>query len=199
MELAAYLPSKNMTIFICGLAVAAKTVSFIYKKYTEPGIIMDTMFFSDDSSKCRNHSNNPCELPDCPIRNIKKVLTYIESAKESLDVCMNFWTYHPLAKAAVHLNERNVQVRVITDSESNKNIHCQINFLEKEGIPVRRIDISDNMHHKFAIIDKKLVLTGSANWTSQAFFNNYENILVINKPDVLKSYSKEFERLWALD
>lgn len=53
------------------------------------------------------------------------------------------------------------------------------------------------MHHKFAIVDKKLLITGSANWTIQAFFGNCENIIVLNEPGLVKSFLQEYERLWS--
>jgi cardiolipin hydrolase len=52
------------------------------------------------------------------------------------------------------------------------------------------------MHHKFAIIDKKILITGSANWTLQAFFGNYENLIITNRHEFVNSYIHEFEKLW---
>jgi cardiolipin hydrolase len=34
-----------------------------------------------------------------------------------------------------------------------------------------------HMHHKFAIIDKIVLLTGSFNWTAQAVNGNQENLI----------------------
>jgi phosphatidylserine/phosphatidylglycerophosphate/cardiolipin synthase-like enzyme len=52
------------------------------------------------------------------------------------------------------------------------------------------------MHHKFAIIDSRLVLTGSYNWTRSAAAYNHENILVTGNKQVVNSFEKEFSRLW---
>lgn len=52
------------------------------------------------------------------------------------------------------------------------------------------------MHHKFAIIDDKLLITGSANWTAQAFFGNHDNVIITNEQTAIKSYKEEFEQLW---
>ena len=52
------------------------------------------------------------------------------------------------------------------------------------------------MHHKFAIVDRKVVVQGSANWTQQAFFGNSENIIVTNQIELVSAFINEFEKLW---
>lgn len=52
------------------------------------------------------------------------------------------------------------------------------------------------MHHKFAIIDKKLLLTGSLNWTTQAIQHNRENVLVLEDAEYVKLFLEEFEKIW---
>jgi mitochondrial cardiolipin hydrolase len=53
------------------------------------------------------------------------------------------------------------------------------------------------MHHKFAIIDSRLVLTGSYNWTRSAAEYNHENLLVTNSKQAIGQFEKEFNRLWT--
>ena len=52
------------------------------------------------------------------------------------------------------------------------------------------------MHHKFAIIDETVVVTGSFNWTSQAVKNNQENILFIENKGLAQQYLDEYNKLW---
>ncbi|XP_020136738.2 mitochondrial cardiolipin hydrolase isoform X3 [Microcebus murinus] len=48
-----------------------------------------------------------------------------------------------------------------------------------DGIQVRHDQDLGYMHHKFAIVDKKVLITGSLNWTTQAIQNNRENVLIM--------------------
>jgi hypothetical protein len=48
------------------------------------------------------------------------------------------------------------------------------------------------MHHKFAVVDDRLVLTGSFNWT---YNTNAENLIVSDDPAVVAGFRKEFARL----
>ena len=52
------------------------------------------------------------------------------------------------------------------------------------------------MHNKFAIIDNRILLTGSYNWTFSANHRNDENLMVIDDPDVIARYQNYFEKLW---
>jgi phosphatidylserine/phosphatidylglycerophosphate/cardiolipin synthase-like enzyme len=52
------------------------------------------------------------------------------------------------------------------------------------------------MHNKFAIIDNRLLLTGSYNWTASANNRNDENLMVIDDPEVIARYQNQFEKLW---
>lgn len=52
------------------------------------------------------------------------------------------------------------------------------------------------MHHKFAIVDGRTLITGSLNWTTQAIQNNRENVLVLEDAEYVKPFLEEFERIW---
>ena len=52
------------------------------------------------------------------------------------------------------------------------------------------------MHHKFCVVDKSVLLTGSYNWTKSAADRNQENLLVTEDPKMVKAYISEFENLW---
>ena len=52
------------------------------------------------------------------------------------------------------------------------------------------------MHNKFVIIDDKLLLTGSFNWSFSAVNKNWENIMITGNPDIVNPYIDNFEQLW---
>jgi phosphatidylserine/phosphatidylglycerophosphate/cardiolipin synthase-like enzyme len=53
------------------------------------------------------------------------------------------------------------------------------------------------MHHKFALLDNSVVLTGSYNWTFASEEENYDNVLILREPRLVGIYQAEFEALWA--
>ncbi len=55
----------------------------------------------------------------------------------------------------------------------------------------------DMLHHKFGLIDKQTVITGSHNWSMNANYNNDETLMVIRHPVVAAHYEREYERLFS--
>ena len=65
-----------------------------------------------------------------------------------------------------------------------------------EGIGTPRLARGDKLHHKFAVIDNKAVITGSFNWSPSAAHTNDETLLVIHSPQLAKHFTREMDRLW---
>lgn len=62
------------------------------------------------------------------------------------------------------------------------------------GVP--RMPPGDLLHHKFGIVDRQTVITGSHNWTDAANRGNDETVLVIQSSVIAAHYQREFERLY---
>jgi cardiolipin hydrolase len=52
------------------------------------------------------------------------------------------------------------------------------------------------MHHKYAILDERVLMTGSFNWTSSASSLNSENVIVTNDPFFVQAFQKNFQVMW---
>ena len=63
------------------------------------------------------------------------------------------------------------------------------------GVP--RMPPGDLLHHKFGIVDQKIVITGSHNWTEAANNGNDETVLVVHSPVIAAHYQREFDRLYT--
>lgn len=68
------------------------------------------------------------------------------------------------------------------------------NPIETVGIP--SLPPGDKLHHKFGVVDQRLVITGSHNWSAAANHTNDETVLIIENPVVAAHYDREFERLY---
>jgi phosphatidylserine/phosphatidylglycerophosphate/cardiolipin synthase-like enzyme len=54
----------------------------------------------------------------------------------------------------------------------------------------------DKLHHKFAVLDGREVITGSFNWSPSASFQNDETLLLIRSPLLARHFEAEMDRLW---
>lgn len=63
------------------------------------------------------------------------------------------------------------------------------------GVP--RLLPGDILHHKFGLVDDRLIITGSHNWSNVANVGNDETLLIIENPIVAAHFRREFDRLYA--
>jgi len=68
--------------------------------------------------------------------------------------------------------------------------------LQAQGIGTTRLVRGDKLHHKFAVIDNKTVITGSFNWSPAAAHTNDETLLVIHSPKLAAHFTREMNRMW---
>jgi len=66
------------------------------------------------------------------------------------------------------------------------------------GIKPKMKELDTLMHHKFVIIDKNILITGSINWTMSAFFGNFDSVFVTNEYAAVAPFVNEFERIWIM-
>jgi phosphatidylserine/phosphatidylglycerophosphate/cardiolipin synthase-like enzyme len=135
------------------------------------------------------------------------ILRELETAKQELLVAVYAFTSDDLANALVQAKKRGVAVQVVVDREFDRtNDNSKGKFLDAQKIPVRRLSGAPGkpgdkdpglMHQKFAIIDRRIVFSGSYNWTNSAENRNDENLLMFRDASPLaEEYRKTFFRLW---
>jgi len=65
-----------------------------------------------------------------------------------------------------------------------------------QGVGTPKLARGDKMHHKFAVIDGKTVITGSFNWSPAAAHANDEALLVVHSPVLAAHFTREMDRMW---
>lgn len=123
----------------------------------------------------------------------------ISSAQESIDVMVFSFTLPEVRHALIGAHGRGVNVRVLMDKQQAGNKYSVHEQLEAYGIPVVLDTSSGYMHNKVMIIDGKIVVTGSFNFSVNARDRNDENYVVINNELVAQEYLNRFEKLWRRD
>lgn len=70
--------------------------------------------------------------------------------------------------------------------------------LPTEFIGVPALPRGDKLHHKFALVDDSIVITGSHNWSPAANYNNDETVVIVQDPAIAAHYQRELDRLYAI-
>ena len=143
--------------------------------------------------KDKNETENRCYFSpgdDCE----NAIVSSIKNANHSVKICVFTISENVITNEIIAAKKRGVSVTIITDNDKLNDKGSDIRWLADEGV---RIDqSSSHMHHKFCIVDKEILLTGSYNWTKSAADRNQENLLVTVDPKMVKAYLNEFEKLW---
>lgn len=120
----------------------------------------------------------------------------MRGARQIVEICVFTITDDRITHEIMAAHRRGVTVRVISDDEKAEDRGSDIGRIAGAGVPVR-IDRSPfHMHHKFALFDRRSVVTGSFNWTRSASEYNHENLVVCADHTLIDRFGAEFERLW---
>ncbi|CAG4950908.1 unnamed protein product [Colias eurytheme] len=118
--------------------------------------INDVILFSDDLVRhtIRVPPNKDVTICESRELNCFKLIKYIKSARETLDVCMYLITSSEIAEQIIRLGQKHVLVRIVVDSDMAFTPPSQIKKLKEYSfIQVQMNKKSILMHHKFCIID----------------------------------------------
>ncbi len=133
------------------------------------------------------------------------IIQELQRAETEILVAVYAFTSSEIAWALVQAKQRGINVRVLVDRKFDRESkYSKGSFLKKQGLKVRRtsgLSKGDKrrglMHQKFAVIDSRIVLTGSYNWTASAESINHENLLLFRDAGPLaEEYRQQFLRLW---
>ena len=123
------------------------------------------------------------------------IVDAINGAQKTVDIAIFNITQKDISKAIVAAHKRGVQVRVILDSSQAEGKYSSATFLANAGLSVWT-NLDQTIHHKYAIIDNKLLCTGSFNYSVSADLYNAENLLIIQgKPKLTRAFAMNFEGL----
>lgn len=125
-----------------------------------------------------------------------RIVQLFDSARRSADVCVFTVTDDRITEAIERAHRRGARIRVITDDDKQFDPGSDVERLAHAGIPVRVDRTAFHMHHKFALFDNALLLTGSYNWTRSAALNNEENFILTTEPRLFRPFAQLFEVLW---
>ena len=140
----------------------------------------------------------------------------ISEAKESIFMVMFKVGLRPYDKNSsvyqlvdelIDAHKREVKVKVILDQNipfekenidewqvDDKNAWCY-KMLKDAGIEIGYDDPNKYLHAKALVIDKEIVILGSANWTESALHKNFEANVLIKSKELAEELLKEFQEI----
>ncbi|MFD2969926.1 phospholipase D-like domain-containing protein [Sphingobacterium bambusae] len=114
-------------------------------------------------------------------------------AKQEILVAMAWFTDDDLFAILEDRLRQNVKISLII-SEQVDNEKLDFNALRRKGAEVIKVKNVGwgMMNQKFCVIDRKIAITGSYNWTINAKNNNHETVVVTNFPKTVEELVHTF-------
>lgn len=115
-----------------------------------------------------------------------KLISLFDNAQHHINVSIAQLTFKDASRALIRAHQRGVKVEVFTQLSDDA-----VKLLLKEGMDVK---LGHNLHHKFALIDNKILLNGSPNWSMNAFSRSDESFVVLH--DISPKQLAVINSLW---
>jgi phosphatidylserine/phosphatidylglycerophosphate/cardiolipin synthase-like enzyme len=180
---------------------AVKVADDYEKEFNE--MFVDDKFGPDTVAETPNRrvmiDYTPVEIYFSPDDGVAgRILELLNLAHESIYFMAFSFTSDDLAKAIIDRQIAGVEIGGIMDGDQLKmNIGNEYENFRKNYLDVLLDANPGLMHHKVIIIDKRIVITGSYNFTASAEAKNDENIIIIFDSDIAAQYLSEYQRVYT--
>lgn len=134
------------------------------------------------------YANTKQVLPDHALRDL------VKNAHTSIDAAFYDISSNSISAELINAKKRGIRIRLVTEKDNFKK--KQVTQLLNAGIPVVPDNKRGLMHHKFAIIDKSILWTGSYNITDNGSHKNNNNAVMLTSPELCEIYTVEFNEMF---
>ncbi len=143
------------------------------------------------------------------------IATAIAGTKTNVDMALFVYSSPFISTILEERQQNNVQIRALVEPQFayrdysstldmwglQSTQDCKTGKSSAWKQPIKTVGIpnlvsGDTLHHKFAILDRNLILTGSHNWTNAANRTNDETLVAIENETIAAHYQREYDRLY---
>ena len=122
------------------------------------------------------------------------IVAEIAKAAKTIDIQAYSFTSPPIAQALIDACDRGVHVRIILDKAERTDHYSSAPVFLSHHIQVYIDDQHAMAHNNVVMIDGKLLMTGSFNFTKSSEDKNAENFLILHdRPKATGAYHANFE------
>lgn len=180
-------------MFIAGLIIGLSVSFFIFQVKTicpicsyEPTDIRPDQIQPVTDQQYFNTIN---DLLKSANRSVHIVMFEIKRYEDYPNSSMN-----SIIKNLIDLRKNGVDVKIIADEYLTEK--STVDYLKSNGIDIKFESPDRTTHDKLIIIDGKIVVVGSTNWSYYAIEKNREANVIVYSEDVASQFEKYFEEVW---
>jgi cardiolipin hydrolase len=99
---------------------------------------------------------------------LNAIIDNLKKARRRAKICVFTISDNRIVDAIKEMQLNGVNIKIISDNDKRYDKGNDIDYIASLGIDVKIDTTSAHMHHKFAVIDDTITITGSYNWTRSA-------------------------------
>lgn len=127
---------------------------------------------------------------------VQYIVPYLQNARRNIRFMAFSYTQPDMGNAMLERIKSGVTVEGVFEAVGSDSQFSEMMKLHCGGGKIRRDGNPGFLHHKVIIIDNRIVITGSLNFSDGANTKNNENVIIIDNADIAKRYLDEFQRVW---
>jgi phosphatidylserine/phosphatidylglycerophosphate/cardiolipin synthase-like enzyme len=129
-------------------------------------------------------------------RVLRSLVPVLMSAEQSIYFLAFSFTSNDLGDLVRAKSEEGLDIRGVMDDEQiRSNQGTEFDPFRQAGLDVLIDGIDGQMHHKVFIVDEKIVVLGSYNFSQAAEERNDENLLIVYNEAIAEQFMNEFQRV----
>lgn len=125
-----------------------------------------------------------------------QIINLVAQAEQQIEFLAFSFTSDPLGDTMLERAAAGVALRGVFERRNAGGLGSEYGRMHAAGLDVHLDGNCYTMHHKVIIIDRRIVVTGSYNYSVRAEQTNDENTLIIIDPELAAVYLEEFERVY---
>jgi phosphatidylserine/phosphatidylglycerophosphate/cardiolipin synthase-like enzyme len=170
-------PMTLMWIQVATGALGMLTLVYLWRAFVRKfGFVLDIQVYFSPKGGCQ----------EAIVRELKK-------ARREILVQAYSFTADPLTFGLVEAKKLGVNVEIVLDKSNEIDRYSDLHFFIENSMDVKIDHDHAISHNKIIIIDNKVVITGSYNFTNQAEHENAENVIILKgKPELINWYRENF-------
>lgn len=175
-------PSLRLPLLISSFIILS--IIGIYTGFSKPS--SPTVFTSESKVTVTGlksnqvHFNGPITVHFSPRGGcVEEVVNQINSSKKEIRILAYNFSSFAILDSLIVAKKRGVDIQCVVDFIASKERRCMVPELNKFKIPCY-IDSEHRIaHQKVMIVDRRIVIIGSYNWSESAEKYNSENLLTV--------------------
>jgi len=126
-----------------------------------------------------------------------RLVQLIQGARQKIDFMAFSFTRESIGAATMERAKAGVKVRGVFETTGSLTRYSEYPAMKKAGLEVYQDGNPYVMHHKVFVIDDRITVFGSYNFTDSASRANDENMVVVDDPAFASAFTAEVDRVVA--